>query len=150
MERHIGMLEAMPTRCSSVKKITDVFSSLSIDTPCKSLSTTRLRGRVKGKTLFPATASQGQSTKWSDEELQALTSFFMLYIDGKFWVAHKDYKFWCQAGIFIQQQVKTNHCHTGGCFTKWFLYISISFDRCIIQNKSYCQTCQTVCISSCC
>jgi len=92
MERHISMLETMPTRCSSIKKITDVFSNLNIDTPCKSSSTSRLRGRVKGKTLFPATASQGQSTKWSDKELQALTSFFMLYTDGKSWVAHKDDK----------------------------------------------------------
>jgi len=37
----------------------------------------------------------------------------MLHTDGKSWVAHKDDKFWSQAGIFIQQQLKISHCRTG-------------------------------------
>ena len=113
---------AAPTR--SVQKMTDILSSLNIDTPCakKSSATSKLHGRVKGKVLFPP-VSQGQTTKWSDEELQALTAFLMLYTDGKSWVAHKDDKFWNQAGVFIQQQLKTSHCRTGRYFRKRFLCV---------------------------
>lgn len=96
---------ATPTR--SVQEVTDGLTSLNIDTPCtkKSSAASKLQGRVKGKVLFPP-ASQSQITKWSDEELQALTTFLMLYTDGKSWVAHKDDKFWNQAGVFIQQRLK--------------------------------------------
>jgi len=37
----------------------------------------------------------------------------MLHTDGKSGVAHKDDKFWSQAGIFIQQQLNTSHYCTG-------------------------------------
>ena len=47
--------------------------------------------------------------KWSNKEFKELISFLILYTDGKSWMAHKDSKFWDQAGIFIQQQLKTNH-----------------------------------------
>ena len=67
---------------------------------------------MKGKILFPP-VSEVASTKWGDEELQTATSFLMLHTDGKLWVAHKDDKFWSQAGVFMQQQLKTSHCHTG-------------------------------------
>ena len=52
----------LPTR--SVQEMTDVLSSLNIDTPCakKSSATSELQRRVKGKVLFPP-ASQGQATK---------------------------------------------------------------------------------------
>ena len=107
-----------PTASNSVQEVTDVLSSLNIDTPCakNTSSISRLQGRVKGKILFPP-PSQGQMTRWSDEELQALTAFLMLYTDGKSWVAHKDDKFWNQAGVFIQQQLKTSYCRTGKYFS---------------------------------
>ena len=43
----------MPTR--SVQEMTDVLSSLNIDTPCakKSSAASELQRRVKGKVLFP-------------------------------------------------------------------------------------------------
>ena len=71
--------------------------------------------RVERHILFD---SKGYSTKeqplnWSDEELRLLTSFLMLYTDGKAWVAHKDSRFWDRAGQFIQQQLHTAHCRSG-------------------------------------
>ena len=72
----------LPTR--SVQEMTDVPSSLNIDTPCakKSSATSELQRRVKVKVLFPP-ASQSLVTKWSNKELQTLTAFIMLYTDGK-------------------------------------------------------------------
>jgi len=50
---------------------------------------------------------------WSDKELLSLVQFLMLFTDWKTWVAHKDKKFWDDAGIFIHQQSHTCHCCTG-------------------------------------
>ena len=75
---------------------------------------------MRGKILFPTTAEAGTTVerkdhrvKWSDEECKALVAFLMLYTDGTYWVAHTDAKFWNQAGLFIQLQLKTVHCRSG-------------------------------------
>jgi len=81
-------------------------------TPVKAASTSRLRGRTKGKVLFPAQPAEAR-VKWSDQECNALVAFLMLHTDGKSWVSHNETKFWDQAGVFIQQQLKTGHCRTG-------------------------------------
>jgi len=106
-------MAATPTKPLFVEEVTDDLQYLNIDTPCgKKQANSRLQGRVKGKVLF-SSISGIANTKWTDEELQSLTSFLMLYTDGQSWVAHKDDNFWNQAGVFIQQQLKTSHCRTG-------------------------------------
>ena len=53
---------ATPTRVNSVEEITDVLSGIDVNTPrtSKSVKTSRLRGRVKGKVLFSAESNQGK------------------------------------------------------------------------------------------
>ena len=43
-----------PTRVNSVEETTDVLNRIDVNSPCtsKSVKTSRLRGRVKGKVLF--------------------------------------------------------------------------------------------------
>jgi len=51
-----------PTRVNSVEETTDVLSRIDVNLPCtsKSVKTSRLQGRVKGKVLFAAESSQGK------------------------------------------------------------------------------------------
>ena len=58
---------------------------------------------------------------WSDKELLFLVQFLMLFTDGKTWVAHKEKKFWDDAGSFIHQQSHTCHCCTGKLDMKFSL-----------------------------
>ena len=88
---------ATPMRSNNIEQVLDEFDCLTIDSPCTiKASSSRLRGRVKGKVLFPATKESNEQVKWSQEEFKALISFLMLYTDGKSWIAHKDSKFWDQ------------------------------------------------------
>ena len=50
---------------------------------------------------------------WTDAELRCLTLFLVLHTDGKTWVAHKNFRFWDQAGVFIQQLLHTAYCRSG-------------------------------------
>jgi len=109
---------AAPKMPDTVHEVAKELSSLSFGTPKKEAATSRLRGRVRGKVLFPvesgATAERkDHRVKWSDEEFKSLVAFLMLYTDGTYWVAHSDAKFWDQADLFIQQQLKTVHCRSG-------------------------------------
>jgi len=107
---------AMPKTPDIIGEVSQVMDSLSIGTPKKTTSTSRLRGRTKGKVLFPAaeiSETKHHQVTWSDEEANVLVAFLMLHTNGKSWVVHGDTKFWYQAGVFIQQQLKISHCWTG-------------------------------------
>ena len=75
------------------------------------------RGELEGRVLFDGEACTLKDVKelpaWTDGELGALVSFLMLHTNGKSWVAHKDSRFWDEAGLFIQQSVKTTHRRSG-------------------------------------
>ena len=87
-----------------------------VDTP-KSSRRKGVQPQLTGRVLFKEEQESLKSTRtlpeWSDEEFEALCSFLMLYTDGKSWPAHKDYRFWNQAGLFIQQRSRTSHCRSG-------------------------------------
>ena len=85
----------------------------------------RLREGAIGRALFPVEVDK---TKWVDKEVYALILFLMLYTDGKCWVAHKDMKFWNDAGIFVQKYSGTLHCRTG------------KISRFVLKNLSNCFT----------
>ena len=108
---------AAPKTPDTVHEVVKELGCISIGTPRKEAATSRLRGRVRGKVLFPEAGAAAERkdyrVKWSDEEYKALVVFLMLYTDGTYWVAHNDAKFWDQAGLFIQQQLKTAHCRSG-------------------------------------
>lgn len=50
---------------------------------------------------------------WTLEETKHLICFLMLHTDGKSWVVRKDYHFWEEAGVFIQQRVHSPQRCTG-------------------------------------
>ena len=50
---------------------------------------------------------------WTDQEIYSLVLFLMLCTDGKSWVAHKDMKFWEDAGTFVKQHSHSSYCRTG-------------------------------------
>ena len=84
------------------------------DTPKR----TRKGKRVESKVLFPVEKIETpEHIVWSEAELQTLTSFLMIYTDGKSWVGHKDDRFWRRTGVFLQQSLHTTHCRSGMCVT---------------------------------
>jgi len=100
----------------SVQAVSNKFSKLLLlDSPksrlepCHGLSS-RLNTASKGKVLFP---TKHENVRWSDREEYALVLFLLLFTDGQTWAAHKDKKFWTDAGEFIQKYTHTTHCHTG-------------------------------------
>lgn len=66
--------------------------------------------KAKGNILF---YRKQDNVNWLDDESYSLILFMMLFTDGKTWVAHKNEKFWKDAGKFLQQRSHTSHCHTG-------------------------------------
>lgn len=108
-----------PDKEVAVDQLTVSVRSLGIvDTPKSSRSRRRgVRPQLTGRVLFKEEQDTSKGTRtlpeWSDEEFEALCSFLMLYTDGKSWPAHKDYRFWKQAGLFIQQRSKTSYCRSG-------------------------------------
>ena len=77
---------------------------------CSDGKRSRLNSEAKGKVLF---YKKQDNVIWSDDELYSLILFMMLFTDGKAWVAHKNSKFWEDAGKFVQQRSRTAHCRTG-------------------------------------
>jgi len=76
---------------------------------------------TKGRVLFP---KKHETVAWSNKEILSLIQFLMLFTDGKTWVAHKDMKFWDDAGIFINQQSHTHHCRTGKLIISKYLMLN--------------------------
>ena len=69
---------------------------------------------MKRKRLFDKPSSSStQLPKWIELEERSLVSRLMLYTKGEDWVAHKDRRFWDQAGQFAHEQAKTSHCWSG-------------------------------------
>ena len=77
---------------------------------CSDGKRSRLNTDAKGKILF---YKKQDNVSWSDDELYSLILFMMLFTDGKTWVAHKNERFWEEAGKFVQQRSHTLHCRTG-------------------------------------
>ena len=79
------------------------------------------KGFVKGKVLFrsddEARCSTRELPNWTHGELRSLTSFLMLFTDGKVFVSHKNMRFWSEAGKFIQREENTGYCRSGMIFT---------------------------------
>jgi len=104
------------TSVISVQEVSNKFSKLLLlDSPksrldpCHGLRS-RLNTASKGKVLFP---KKNENLRWSDREEYALVLFLLLFTDGQTWVAHKDKKFWTDAGEFIQRYTRTPNCRTG-------------------------------------
>ena len=107
----------------NIEELTASVQSLGlVDTPKSSRKGRGVREKLKGRVLFEKELCKLRGTRelpnWTDEELGALTSFLMLYTDGKSRVSHKDWRFWDQAGLFIQQQLKTSHCRSGKIYSQ--------------------------------
>lgn len=117
----------------NIAELTASVRSLGIaDTPKSSRKSRGVREKLKGRVLFeeePKSKGARGLPNWAGEELGALTSFLMLYMDGKSWVTHKGSRFWDQAGLFIQQQLKTSHCRSGMIYT--VLLYSSAFCFCV-------------------
>ena len=77
---------------------------------CSDRKHSRLNAEANSKILF---YKKQDNMEWSDNELYSLILFMMLLTDGKTWMAHKNDKFWKDAGKFVQQQSSTSHCRTG-------------------------------------
>ena len=77
---------------------------------CSDRKHSRLTAEAKGKILFH---KKQDNVTWSDDELYLLILFLMLFADGKTWVAHKNDKFWEDAGKFVWQKSSTSCSRTG-------------------------------------
>ena len=72
------------------------------------------------KRLLSSEKAEGEQSRrtrelpnWTDAELRCLMLFLVLHTDGKIWAAHKDFRFWDQAAIFIQQLLHTSYHRSG-------------------------------------
>ena len=63
---------------------------------------------------------------WTDQEIYSLVLFLMLCTDGKSWVAHKDMKFWEDAGRFVKQHSRSSYCRTGWLLTFFITNFNVS------------------------
>ena len=126
--------DARPFTPPSGQSNVDVSSStlkleqLSIpDTP----KSRRAKGRSKYgdtprvKLHFGESQPRPSMSAWTDHKLAALVEFVMLFTDGKSWVAHKDDRFWKEAGLFVQRKVQSVHCRTGNHIDKCILYSTV-------------------------
>ena len=101
-----------------------MVQEMNIDTLNSKISSkSRIKGRVRRTVLFPpehhlqpAVQSLLLPKKWSDVEVGALSTFISQESGGKVRVACKDVEFWDRAAVFVQQQAKTEHRHTGKIF----------------------------------
>ena len=51
---------------------------------------------------------------WTQEEIKSLVLFVALHCDGHTWMTHKDFRFWDEAGAFIQLHLHTPLKRSGG------------------------------------
>ena len=91
----------------------------------------RLNHESKRRTLFPTDKFK---LKWTDSEMYALVLFMMLHTDGKQWCAHKDTKFWNDAGVFVQLYSGSSICRSG---KYWYIIQSRNgtIYRCIDESQ---------------
>ena len=96
-----------------VSSLTLALEQLSMPNTPKSR---RARGRSKygntprTKLHFGESQPRPSMSAWTGHELAALVE--LLFTDGKSWVAHKDDRFWKEAGLFVQRKVHSVHCRT--------------------------------------
>ena len=97
----------------NVEDLTSAFNKMSglCVTPKPERSASRLRNEARGRVLFPK--QEQVKTRWLEKEDYALTLFLLFHTDGRTWVSHRDEKFWCDAGIFVQHHSQSAHCRTG-------------------------------------
>lgn len=50
---------------------------------------------------------------WTQEETESLVLFLMLHTDSKTWATHKNFRFWDEAGSFVQLKVHSPHLRSG-------------------------------------
>jgi len=95
-----GLISAVCTQ-----EATSALNKLQIlDSPKSRVTCSDNRSRLNTEEAKPRVlfCKKQENVSWSDEESYCLVQFVMSSTDGKIWVAHKDQKFWSDAGEFIQ------------------------------------------------
>ena len=75
----------------------------------------RSSGNVKNVKRKLFTKEKKSQQPWTDEEIKSLIMFVMLHSDGSSWMTHKEFRFWNEAGSFIQMRVHSLHQRSGKC-----------------------------------
>ena len=145
-EQHQGACDEeirTPERLISTVCLQEATSALNrlhvVDSPksrviCSDGNRSRLNTEAKPRVLF---CKKQENVSWSDDELYSLVLFMMSNTDGKTWVAHKDHKFWSDAGVFIQQQLHTSHCRTGNTSCFYLIFICLLLQQVCRVDREY-------------
>ena len=116
------------------------FSNFSIgnDSPSRKGKVGRLRSKQLKFSDSPQARARAMP-EWSNEELQNVVQYILLYSDGTSWPAHKDMRFWDGAAKFIYTKGYTTHQRSG--IHQYIHDVHAFYNDCTnrecLQNKSY-------------